>query len=235
VIFRGIVCGICLAAAAHAPAFAQTPPPQVPPKPAPGPVPAKPEAPAFVWFNELGDTVVAKCDLIVLGKVSSIKELVGGAVVRVTVSTWFFGDHAADQTDVTLLSHADDFFLGNELLLFLTKFESGPRFTYLNRILKSDPDFDAKRKVLEQTLELQKLKEEERRRQVRKLIYDGADARDAWTRWHALTDLHHALTNHPGLVTLEDRADLRALAKRSGDAKFQKALLAELTEKEKSP
>ena len=111
-----------------------------------------------------------------------------------------------------------------------------PRFTDLNRILKSDPDFEAKRKVLDQTLELKGLKQEDdRRRQVRRLIYEGADARDSWTRWHALADLKHVLSNHPGLVTSEDRADLRALAKRSGDAKFQKALLAALEEKEKSP
>jgi len=233
----GLVGGIFLTWSAFASATAQQPvPPEVPaPKPAPAP-PAKPAPAVFPYFNELGDTVVAKCDAIVFGKVSSIKEMLGGAVVRVTVTTWFLGDHAADQTEVTLLAHVDDFFAGNELLLFLQKFEGGARFTFLNRILKSDPDFDAKKKVLDQTLELKKLDhEEDRRRQVRKLIYAGVDARDAWTRWHALADLKHALANHPGLVTLEDRADLRALAKRSSDAKFQKALLAELTEKEKSP
>jgi hypothetical protein len=226
---RGLVCGAWLTAAALSSAAGQQPAPKEPP-----PVPAKP-AP-FVYFNELGDTVVAKCDAVVLGKVASVKEFVGGTVVRVTVSGWLLGDHAAGDDEVTVLAHPDDFFVGNELLLFLQKFEGGPRFTYLNRILKSDPDFDAKRKVLDQTLELRKLKEEvDRRRQVRRLIYEGADARDSWTRWHALADLKHVLSNHKGLITDDDRTDLRALAQRSSDAKFQKALLAALSEKEKSP
>lgn len=225
---RGLVCGAWLGAAALSSASAQQP------APAPPPVPAKP--PPFVYFNELGDTVVSKCDVIVLGRVAAVKEFVGGVVVRVAVTTWLLGDHTEGEQEVALLAHPDDFFAGNELLLFLEKFEGGPRFTYLNRILKSDPDFEAKRKVLDQTLELRKLKqEEERRRQVRRLIYEGADARDSWTRWHALADLKHVLSNHPGLVTPEDRADLRALAQRSSDAKFQKALLAALAEKEKSP
>lgn len=226
---RGLVCGACLLAGALTSASAQQPAP-----PAPPPAPAKPAA--FVYFNELGDTVVSKCDAIVYGKVASVKEFVGGVVVRVAVTSWLLGEHAAGEAEVTLLAHPDDYFAGNELLLFLQKFEGGPRFTDLNRILKSDPDFEAKRKVLDQTLELKGLKQEDdRRRQVRRLIYEGADARDSWTRWHALADLKHVLSNHPGLVTSEDRADLRALAKRSGDAKFQKALLAALEEKEKSP
>jgi hypothetical protein len=231
---RGLVCGAWLTAAALSSVSAQQPAP-APPPPAPAkPAPAKP-AP-FIYFNELGDTVVAKCDAIVYGKVASVKEFVGGVVVRVAVTQWLLRDHAADDGEVTLLAHPDDFFAGNELLLFLQKFEGGPRFTDINRILKSDPDFEAKRKVLDQTLELRGLKQEEdRRRQVRRLIYEGAEARDSWTRWHALADLKHVLSNHPGLVTTEDRADLRALAKRSSDAKFQKALLAALEEKEKSP
>lgn len=226
---RGLVCGAWLTAAALSPALAQQPAPAPPPQ-----VPAKP--PPFVYFNELGDTVVSKCDAVVLGKVASVKDFPGGSIVRVTVSSWLLGEHGATENEVTLLAHPDDFFAGNELLLFLQKFEGGPRFTYVNRILKSDPDFEAKRKVLDQTLELRSLKQEEdRRRQVFRLIYEGAQSRDSWTRWHSLADLKHVLSNHKGLVTDDDRTDLRSLAQRSTDAKFQKALLAALSEKEKTP
>ena len=212
-------------------------PPAAPAKPAdPAAAPAAaPAKPAFAWYSLLGDTVVSKCDAIVAGKVGAISGLRGGAIVRVEVETWFWGDHAPGQTEVTLLAHPDDFFTGTELLLFLQRFENGGRFTYLNRILKSDSDFEAKRKVLERTLALRDFpRDEDRRHKVRRRIYEDAGSIDAWTRAHVLLEIAWLRRNWPGLLTRADLADLRELARRSPDEKWKKALLAALEDKERN-
>lgn len=208
-------------------------PPAAPAPPA-GPKPA-PAKPAFAWYSLLGDTVVSKCDAIVAGRIGAISELRGGAIVRVEVETWFYGDHAPGQDEVTLLAHPDDFFTGTELLLFLQRFENGGRFTYLNRVLKSDSDFEAKRRVLERTLALRDFpRDEDRRHEVRRRIYEDAGSIDAWTRAHVLLEIAWLRRNWPGLLTRADLADLRELARRSPDEKWKKSLLAALEDKERN-
>ena len=200
-----------------------------------GPGPAAAAKPAFAWYSELGDTVVAKCDVILTGKVGAISELRGGAIVRVDVETWYWGERAPGQTEVTLLAHPDDFFTGTDLLLFLQRFENGGRFIYLNRVLQSDPDFGAKRRVLERTLALRQLAtDEERRHEVRRRVYEDAGSSDAWTRAHVLREIGWLRRTWPGVLTREDLADLRELAKRSTDEKWKKALLAALEDKERN-
>ena len=221
-----------------APPSCGQPPPGEGPLAAPA-TPADPKAapakPAFAWYSQLGDTVISKCDAIVTGRVGAISELRGGAIVRVEVETWFYGDHAPGQDEVTLLAHPDDFFTGTELLLFLQRFENGGRFTYLNRILKSDSDFEAKRKVLERTLALRDFpRDEDRRHEVRRRIYEDAGSIDAWTRAHVLLEIAWLRRNWPGLLTRPDLADLRELARRSPDEKWKKALLAALEDKERN-
>jgi len=197
------------------------------------PAAAKPGPPAFAWYSTLGDTVVAKCDAIVVGRIGAINELRGGTVVRVEVETWYLGEPVPGQTEVTLLAYPNDFFTGTELLLFLQRFESSGRYTYLNRILTSDADFEAKRRVLEQTLALRRLaSDDERRYAVRRKIYEEAGAIDAWTRAHVLREIAYLRRTWPGLLTRDDLADLRELAKRSGDEKWKKSLLAALEVKE---
>jgi hypothetical protein len=192
-----------------------------------------PAAPAFAWYSELGDTVVAKCDAILVGKVGAISELRGGAIVRVDVSTWYYGDRTADATSVTLLANPDDFFIGTELLLFLKKFESGERYTYVNRIIKSDSDFEPKRKVLEQTLALRAIaRDDDRRREVRRRIYEDAGSTEMWTRSHVLREIAWLRAKWPDVLSREDFNDLRELARRSSDEKWKKALLAALADKE---
>jgi hypothetical protein len=229
---------VALGIAADAPlaALACTPPPQGDPAGPAAPPPAvKPAKPAFAWYSELGDTVIAKCDAILTGRVGPISELRGGAVVRIDVEHWFDGEPEPGQTEVTVLAHPDDFFTGTRLLLFLQRYESRGRYTYLNRILESDPDFEPKRRLLEQTLALRDLKsDEERRYAVRRRIYEEAGSIEPWTRAHVLRELAYLRKAWPDLLTRDDLADLRELAKRSADEKWKKALLAAIEDKERN-
>ncbi len=185
----------------------------------------------FRYFTQLGDEVLARVDAVLLGKVESVTAVRGSDVVRVSVATWFVGERGVPPGEVTLLAQHGDFFAGTEQLLFLKRFEGGPRYLLHNRVTCNDPDFEAKLRVLEQNVALRKLeREEERRRQVRKLLYDDAAARDGWTRWHAFHELEHVRRAHADLVTREDREELTRLADRSADPSFRKALLKLLQE-----
>lgn len=192
-------------------------------EPAPAPTPAPP---VFKYFTQLGDEVLNQVDAVLYGKVAGVSAMPGTDVIRVTITTWYQGERKEGQAEVTLLASRGDFFVGTEQMLFLKRFEGGARYTVHNRVAKSDPDFENKRKVLESTLALRKVeREEDRRRLVRKQNYDDAGARDAWTRWHALHELEWLRKRQPDLVTREDREDLSRLAARSEDEAFKKALL----------
>lgn len=193
--------------------------------------PGRPERPTFKYFTQLGDQVLNQVDAVLFGKVAGITSMPGTDVVRVTIATWYLGERKEGQEEVTLLASRGDFFAGTEQLLFLRRFESGPRYTLHNRIAKGDPDFENKRRVLESTIALRKIeREEDRRRQVRKQIYDDAGARDTWTRWHAIQEIEYLRKQLPAVITREDREDLTRLAARSEDETFKKALLKLLKE-----
>jgi hypothetical protein len=193
---------------------------------APASAPQSRAKPRFKYFTQLGDEVLNQVDAVLFGKVESIAPLRGADVVRVSIGTWYLGERKADQTEVTLLASPGDFFAGTEQLLFLKLYEGGPRYRLHNRIARSDPDFDAKRRTLEEHVALRRLeREEDRRRQVRKLLYDEAGAREKWARWHAFHELEYVRTRYPDLVTREDRDELTRLAARSADEPFKKALL----------
>src|SRR5262249_34039892 len=188
------------------------------------------------WFTQFGDKVLSKCDAVLLGRIQAVTPVRGAEVVRTTILTWYLGTRAENQKEVTLISNPGDFFAGTEQLLFLQLFEGGPRFTYLNRISKTDPDFDAKEKSLAQQLEIKKIdNEEDRRRKVRGFLYNNSESRDSWTRWNMLRELAYVRKEYPDLVTKEDIEDLRKVAERSQDADFKKELLRLLQNKDKSP
>src|SRR5262245_16456930 len=117
---------------------------------------ARPPAPrdSFKYFTQLGDQVLNQVDAVLYGKVVAVTAMPGTDVVRLSISTWYLGDRKEGQDQVTLLASRGDFFEGTEQLLFLKKYEGGPRYTLHNRVAKSDPDFEAKRHVLEATLAL---------------------------------------------------------------------------------
>ena len=181
---------------------------------------------AFRWFTQLGDEVLNRVDAVLQGKVAAVTRVHGADVVRVTIATWYLGTREPDQVDVTLFAQQGDFFVGSEQLLFLKLYDGGPRFKVHNRVARGDPDFDDKVRILEQTLALRSLDhEEDRRRQVRKQLYDGAADRGSWMRWHAFHELEYVRKTYPDLVTREDRDDLTRVAARSEDELFKKALL----------
>ena len=202
--------------------------------PAPGGAPTPPAeaktAPLDPWYSQLGAEAVALSSAVVIGKVESVSQLRGTDVVRVSISEWIWGgDPDKPAAEVTLLAGRDDFFVGTSQLLFLATFEKGPRFTVVNRIAKSDPDFEEKVAVLRSVVTLRRTEpDEERRRQARKFLYDLATARGKWTRWHAIQEIASVRKRHPDLVTAEDRAELKKLAARTEDADWKKALLAAL-------
>lgn len=194
-----------------------------PPQPA-----AKPET--TVWYTQFGADVLAAVHGVLLGKVVEVTPLRGTDVVRVAILEWRSGARpralTGEALEVTLLATPDDFFVGNEQLLFLKRFENGPRFSVHNRIAKSDPDWDAKLACLDHNLALQKIeRDEDRRREVRKRIYDDLESRTNWTRWHSYQELAWVKKHHPTLVTYDDREDLKKLAAASEDVKLRGAVL----------
>jgi len=187
---------------------------------------APPNRAPFKYFTELGDEVLNRVDAVMQGKVEAVTKVPGADVVRISIATWYLGVRRPDQVDVTIFAHEGDFFVGSEQLLFLKLYEGGPRYKLHNRVARADPDFDDKVRVLEQTVALRLLdKEEDRRRQVRKLLYDRAADRDAWMRWNAMHELKYVHAHHPDLVTHDDREQFTRLAARSEDEPFKKALL----------
>lgn len=188
-----------------------------------------------VCYTQFGAEVLAKVDAVLLGKVAEVTTIQGTDVVRVTVTSWRVGQptegSTASQESVTLLAATGDFFAGTEQLLFLRRYESGPRFTVFNRIARSDPEWEAKLACLDDNLALGRIeKDEDRRREARKMLYDGLAARSSWSRWHAWQELRWVRKERSDLVTKGDRDDMRRLMERSEDAKLKSSLLALLKE-----
>lgn len=212
----------------------------VPAVPAPAPIPAPPAPgkPAFAWYTQFGTEVLGVVDGVLVGKVEEVTGLRGIDVVRVAIVEWCYGARpralAGEAKEVTLMASPGDFFLGTEQMLFLKLFEGGPRYAVHNRIARSDPDWDAKRACLDWNLGLQKVeKDEDRRREVRKRLYDDLSDRSNWTRWHAYHELAWLRAKQKELVTWDDREDLRKLAARLEDEKLKTALTKVLKEWDK--
>jgi len=189
------------------------------------PAQAPPQRANFKYFTKLGDEVLNRVDAVLVGRIQSVTALRGTDVVLVEVVTWHSGPRRPDQKNVTLLANHGDFYVGTEQLLFLKLYEAGPRYTLHNRVARSDPDYDAKLHALEQSLALRRIpNEEDRKRQVRKQLWEDVGARDSWTRWHAYHELEWLRGRHDDLLPREDREELARLAARSGDPEFKKAL-----------
>lgn len=231
--------GMAVLVAAFAPAAtrcasAQEPAPR-PPAPKPAPEPARPAPEEPIHCTQFAAEVLAAVDAVLVGTVVDVKALRGTDVVRIRIGAWKAGERPATPLgpvdEVTLLATPRDFFVGGEQLLFLKRFEEGPRFVVHNRIGRGDPDWEAKLACLDQNLALQALPTaEERRRQARKLVYDDLVARSQWTRWHGFHELSWLRRCHPAWITREDRGDLRKAAERSEDAELARRLLALLEE-----
>lgn len=192
----------------------------------------------WVGYTQFGAEVLDVVDGVLLGKVAEVTPLRGTDVVRVTIVEWRHGarpqENGHDAAEVTLLAAPGDFFVGNEQLLFLKRYEKGPRFVVHNRIARSDPDWDAKLAVLDHNVALRALpRDEERRREVRKRLYDDLASRVNWTRWHGYQELAWLKRKQAKLVTREDRDDLRKLMERCEDAKLAKSVGALLEEWER--
>ncbi len=225
-----------VAVGARAPLSAQTPAPSPVAPPAPRPEP--PAATGPIWYTQFGAQVLAAVDAVLIGKVIEVSGLRGTDVVRVEIVEWKHGARPVglrgSVTEVTLLAMPGDFFVGTEQLLFLKLFEKGPRYNAFNRVARSDPDWDAKLACLDRNLALLALeKEEERRREARKLLYDDLTSTVHWTRWHAYHELAWVREKMPQMVTREDRADLRKAASACEDPKLRELVLKLLQEWER--
>ncbi len=235
-----------LAIAGRAPAQQPIAPPPAP-QPATKPETKPAEKPAtkdeakpdpWVGYTQFGAEVLDVVDAVLLGKVAEVTPLRGTDVVRVTILEWRWGarpqESGHDCAEVTLLAAPGDFFVGNDQLLFLKRYEKGPRFIVHNRIAKSDPDWDAKLACLDHNVALRALpKDEERRREVRKRLYDDLASRVNWTRWHGYQELAWLKRHQAKLVTREDREDLGRLMERCDDPKLAKSVGALLEEWER--
>ena len=243
----GLAWIVAVAIAGRAQAQQPIAPAPAPPPPAGKPADKPAERPAlqdeskpdpWVGYTQFGVEVLDAVDGVLFGKVAEVTPLRGTDVVRVTILEWRYGarpqEHGRDTAEVTLLAAPGDFFVGNDQLLFLKRFEKGPRFIVHNRIAKSDPDWDAKLACLDQNIALRSVaKDEERRREVRKRLYDDLASRVNWTRWHGYQELAWLKRHHAGLVTRDDREDLRRLMERCDDRKLVKGVLALLEEWER--
>lgn len=180
------------------------------------------------YFTRFGETVLRKSQAIVLGEIDHVQPIRGGDVVRVRVIQTYKGD---DTETVTLLAGRGEFFAGTQQLLFLEQYGEAGRFQYINRISRSDPDYDAKEECLNDHLRMESLGEEGLRRDaVKEFLRKGARSSQSWTRWNMLRELAYILKKYPELITEADRAELRKLAESSPDDEFRRKLLELLEE-----
>ncbi len=201
------------------------------------PVPAAAN-PAPVVYTQFRAEVLDVVDAVLIGKVIEVMSLRGTDVVRIEIGEWKQGVRPqgvhGPVDEVTLLAAPGDYFVATEQMLFLKLFEKGPRYSAFNRVARSDPDWDAKLACLDQNLALARIeKDEDRRREARKLLYDQLTSRLNWTRWHAYHELAWVRKNVPALVTREDRDDLRKAATACDDAKLKEKVLKLLQEWER--
>jgi hypothetical protein len=175
------------------------------------------------YFTRFGDTVLKKSVAIVLGEIDQISAIRGGDVVRVRVLSTHKGEEAEY---VTLLAGRGEFYAGTQQLLFLESFGDAGRYQYINRISRSDPDYDAKEACLKAHLKIEALDAEDLRREaVRQFLRDGARSLQSWTRWNMLRELDYILKKYSDLVRRTDRQELRELAKSSKDEEFRDKLV----------
>lgn len=181
------------------------------------------------YFTQLGDKILSRSSLVVLGEVEAVsRALRGGEVVTVQVTETRLGE---EHKSVTILAERGSFFAGSEMLLFLTPNE-GPTFSCLNRISRSDPDFDAKMAVLVQNLEIRELTDEESRKaHVRQILYENARSTDTWTNWNVARELQYVLQKYPDLLRAEDVKALLEVAEATSDEEFGKELRRLLRDK----
>src|SRR5262249_45172827 len=115
--------------------------------------PAKRDIQYFTYF---GEKVLRRADFIAIAHVEKVSHGGPGTdVVRLTVNQVFKGDR--ERKEILLLSSRGDFYPGADMLIFVEPYRSGRLSTYLGRVSKSDPDFNAKVKILGDYLALERL------------------------------------------------------------------------------
>lgn len=180
------------------------------------------------YFSYFGERVLKRSQCIAVAKVDRVTPGgPGSEVVHLVVKDVLKGDR--DTTEQLLLASRGDFYAGVEMVIFLEPYGAGHFATYLGRILKSDPDFTAKLRVLRQYLALERLPDDAARAQeVRHIILKNiADTVD-WVRWNALRELEHVVRDSPSLLTSEDRSQLSAACTSLADSTFKKTFLGVL-------
>src|SRR5262245_37870488 len=106
------------------------------------------------YFAYFGEKVLRRAELIALAKVEKVTPGGPGTeVVKLGIREVVKGDPG--RTEELVLASRGDFFPEVEMLIFLEPYGKGNFTTYVGRILKSDPDFAAKRRVLKQYLTLE--------------------------------------------------------------------------------
>lgn len=176
------------------------------------------------YFAYFGEKVLKRSDRIALVKVAKVTPGAPGTeVVRLQVEEVLKGDHA--RTEELVLASRGDFFADVEMLIFLEPYGQGRFTTYVGRILRVDPDFTAKLRVLKQYLELERLADDAARaEQVRQIILKNLTDASDWVRWNALRELDHVARLSSGLLTAGDQRELATLQAASREGTFKKAL-----------
>jgi hypothetical protein len=200
------------------------------------PASAPASRPAGPWLTELGEGVLARCDLVVLARVASATDLANGACVGVLRPERRLNPGPLPATAVVVGTRGEFQAAGasDPLELFLlARSGEGGRFALVGRIVPSDPAFAAKTSLAEETLGIAGLTDPaERLRRTRLLLHRGLAGEDPYLRANALVEFEGWGGKHPERFTADDLDRLRAIEGAAKDSAFRGrigALLRRLT------
>ena len=191
------------------------------------------------WLTDLGESVLARCDLIVLARVEKAAELGGGAAVA-TLRPERRLDPGPKPGTVVVLGSRGEFRPvgegGASDLFFLSREGEGGRFKTFGRVASADPSFGGKTRLVEETLRIAALEDPAGRlAQIRILLHRGLAGADAYLRWNALAEFTSWAARHRDRIGEEDLARMREVEKGTDDPVFRAGLVSLLRALEKSP
>ncbi len=183
------------------------------------PSPSAKPAPRYE-FSTFGRDALQRATLVVEARAQSVVSLANGvAVARFDVLDVLKG---AKERSVTLLAAPGEFSRDNTYLLFLEPYSGGDRFTSIGRVAEGERDYAAKRRVLEEFIVADAVKDPaERAERIRDVLIKNLGDEDLFVRWNALTELDEFVKVHRGLFGPAEKARIVAVYRRNLSATFR--------------
>ncbi|MBI4880627.1 MAG: hypothetical protein HY812_13360 [Planctomycetes bacterium] len=186
-----------------------------------------PRAPAAARFEftTLGDKALSRCDLLAEARAAAARTAARGVcVVRFEISELLLGE--SGRAEVVVLAAPGEFSAGATYLLFLERFQEGPRFTAFARIAGAERDYAAKLKVLRRFAEAERVVDEEQRALlIREILLLHLGDEDLFVKWNALAEIKSFAGLHAALFGAREKARLVEVLRGEVSPTFRRGLL----------